>query len=135
MKALATFVALLALSSAVIAAKKVPWVWSNDVPVELITTVPAKNRDPATYRGYFRSQDPAAITIRSLLAYFGKPDGFSPQFFEEPIGKARDRAGQSGTIRFVLSDGTDLCVWTPNRHSIATALRYLKGGSAELIYK
>jgi hypothetical protein len=134
-KLLALLAVIVLAPSVAASSKNARWEWATELPAEAASEVSPHNRDPGMLRDFFDSAGSGEISVVALVAHFGRPDGFSPQWFGQPIRDARRNKNESGTLRFILNDGSSLCAWTPNRKNVTTTLRYLKDGHIQLIYK
>ena len=96
---LVTFVAVLMILAALAMAGPPRLSWSDDLPREVATGAPPKNRTARDVDAFFARAD--RPNIKALVTAFGQPDGFSPEGYYS-----------GGTLRWLLRDGGELHVVT-----------------------
>jgi hypothetical protein len=99
------------------------WKWTQDLPREVITGTPAKNRTPSAVDTFFNHGVPRR-SVDEIVAMLGQPDAFSPVI--PPKG---------GVLRFSLQDGGSVEVHTPDFHTVFEAFRFSKDGKVTLLEK
>ena len=125
---------LLALSTGNAVANYARWTWAQRLPAQLTTNTKRSKRTPEAVDRFFHGP-PYPPSVQQVLDFLGLPDGFSSQFmYSKTEGTAKpSRAG--GTLRFLLDDGGEVHVWTPDYHVVGLAIRHRKTGGSELLYK
>jgi hypothetical protein len=99
------------------------WKWTRNLPREVATRTPAKNRTAAAVDTFFNHGDPRK-NVDEIVATLGQPDAFSALI--PPRG---------GVLRFLLQDGGAVEVHTPDFHTVFEALRFEKNGKVILLEK
>jgi hypothetical protein len=97
------------------------WKWSRDLPKEVATGAPPKNRTTDKIDALFRGNSPP--TIGRILSTLGQPDGYSNQLYKP-----------GGSLRWLLADGGALRVDT-DFLQVYWAERFDKRGRATLLCK
>ncbi len=120
----------------VAAGETAQWHWSQQLPSSsaLATASSPSHRTMAEVHQLFR-EGPQPPTVERLVAVLGRPDGFSPHF---TAGKKRSMVAleqSGGTLRFVLADGAEAHVVTPDFQRINFASRFGPGRQVELLWK
>jgi len=125
--------ALLVVNSS--AAEYAKWAWSQQLPTEIIADSKCSNRTPEAVDKFFAYGSSHPPAISKLLEFLGTPDGFSPQFMYSKTQGSNEHSKRGGTLRFLLDDGGELHVWTPDFNEIGMAIRHRKKGHSRLLYK
>ena len=84
---------------------------------------------------FFHNRASHRPRIREILNFLGQPDGISPQCIYSKAEGSGKASRNGGTLRFLLDDGGEVHVWTPNYSDIDLAIRYRKKGNSILLYK
>ncbi|HWB58222.1 MAG TPA: hypothetical protein VG733_01970 [Chthoniobacteraceae bacterium] len=105
------------------------WKWNKKLPAQLTTDIPPRNRKSARIAAVFKAQSPP--TIKYLLARLGRPDGFSKQFWQTKSKGSAYMGNVGGTLLFLLDDGTEIHVWTPDFKKVFLAIHYRKAEDEE----
>ncbi len=111
-----------------------PWSWSQQIPSQLATRSGRANRTPDAVDKFFRGP-PLPPSLQQILDFLGPPDGFSPQLMYSKTEGSTKPSITGGTLRFLLNDGGEVHVWTPDYHGVGFAIRHRKKGYSELLYK
>lgn len=110
------------------------WAWSSQLPSTLVTKSSRSNRTSDAVRNLFRGP-PRPPTIQEVLDFLGLPDAFSPQLIHSKAQGTGRSSRKGGTLRYLLADGAEVHIWTPDFSSIGMAIRYPKKGRPDLLYK
>ena len=134
-------IALLVVAIAVViimpaqAAEYVKWSWSTNLSAKIASGGEPTHRTAAEADSFFRSRYRGG-TIEELVAYLGKPHGFSRQAPGSKTLGTAEPCYAGGTLRFCLTAGDELHVRTDGElHQVYEAIRYDKKGKGTLLYK
>ncbi|QIF04815.1 hypothetical protein [Roseimicrobium sp. ORNL1] len=128
------FLAFTVGGDSVSAAGQDKWAWSAQLPAQLATKSGRSNRTSDAVHELFRGP-PRPPGIQDVLDAFGLPDAFSPQLI---YSKTKGTGGPSragGTLRYLLTDGSEVHIWTPDFHAVGFAIRYPTKGRPDILYK
>ncbi len=115
------------------AADNAKWSWSQELPPQVTTEVVAINRTAKAVDTLFDHPNP--FLVADILAALGQPDAFSPQaMYSKTKGTAKP-SKSGGTLRFLLSDGGEVHIWTGDFKHVLLAIRYNSKGQGHLLYK
>jgi hypothetical protein len=117
------------------AAEYVKWTWSQELPVEISADSKRSKRTPEAVDKFFADGPSHPPSISMLLAFLGKPDGFSPQSMYSKTQGSKEACARGGTLRFLIDDGGELQVETYNFNGVILAIRHPKKGYSKLLYK
>ena len=121
-------------SDSLSAAGQDKWAWSSQIPSELATNSSRSNRTSDAVRTLFQGP-PRPPAIQEVLDAFGLPDAFSPQLIYSRTQGTGGRSRRGGTLRYLLGDGAEVHIWTPDFRSIGMAIRYPRKGRPDILYK
>jgi hypothetical protein len=104
------------------------WDWSTELPKGAYTKTPPQNRSAATMDEFFyANSEKKNLPLKDVLQYFGRPDGFSPQYINALTRSSRTYTETGGTLRYLLDEeGGEFHVWVPNFSTTGVAVAFVK---------
>ncbi|TAK64257.1 hypothetical protein [Methylobacter sp.] len=110
------------------------WNWNQQLPEQLTTHAVRSNRTPDAVDAFFYGPHHPP-NIQQILDFLGPADAFSRQFMYSRTKGTAEPSKTGGTLRFLLDDGGEVHVWTPDFRGVGLAVRHRKKGNSELLYK
>lgn len=113
------------------------WSWRTNLPPEIRVAVAPTNRTAAAVDKLFkeRPDNRKPPQMAFVFASLGRPDAFSQQCMYSRRQGTKQPSRGGGTVRFLLSDGGEVHVWSFDFTSVGLAIRYDAKGKGELLYK
>lgn len=104
------------------------WDWNSNLPKGAYTKVAPVHRSPDEMDEFFYANaNMKNMPLKEVLAHFGRPDGFSPQYINSLTRSSRITTETGGTLRFLLdNDGGEFHVWTPDFSRTGVAVAFSK---------
>lgn len=128
------FLAFVVVVDSLPAAGQDKWAWSTRLPSQLATKSRSSSRTSDALHKLFRGA-PRPPAIQEILDSLGLPDAFSPQLIYSKTQGTGGSSRKGGTLRYLLADGAEVHIWTPDFQSVGFAIRYPKKGRPDILYK